>query len=329
MASRAPGRRSPPAGPSGPAEAPRRARRARGIRAARVGLGRRARAARARAPARSRRRSSARRELVARARRRRWARARAGARARGARDRRSRRRAARVTLIAADGRVLADSDVPTEKLAARREPRGAPRGGGGARAGEPGLRCAAAPASAGASSTSPSRRRRAAARCGVAADLVHDRPRGRGRSAASSCRRRRRAAGAPLPPRLLLVRTSLRVRCARSPRWWRRSPQGELDRPAPARRPGDEFGRIAAAVNEMAEQLRARLRELTRGQGAPPGGAHGHGRGRARRRRRAARRAREPAAARALRASGRGGRTAHLGGGAPRRGAARPSPTPR
>jgi two-component system phosphate regulon sensor histidine kinase PhoR len=38
--------------------------------------------------------------------------------------------------------------------------------------------------------------------------------------------------------------------------------QGDLDRRLPRGAP-DEFGRIAAAVNEMAEQLRARLRELT------------------------------------------------------------------
>jgi two-component system phosphate regulon sensor histidine kinase PhoR len=38
--------------------------------------------------------------------------------------------------------------------------------------------------------------------------------------------------------------------------------QGDLDRRLPRGAP-DEFGRIASAVNEMAEQLRARLRELT------------------------------------------------------------------
>jgi len=167
---------------------------------------------------------------------------------------------ARVTLVAADGRVLADSDVDASALPAVENHAGRPEVAAALRAGRTGV----------ATRRSETVDRRflyvaipggeAGGAIRLAADLA-----GVEREAAALRATLLRAGAlallAALPLGVVVVRRALRplreiadvVGAIAA---------GELDRRLP-RRADDEFGRIAAAVNEMAEQLRARLRELT------------------------------------------------------------------
>ena len=87
------------------------------------------------------------------------------------------------------------------------------------------------------------------------------RPRGRARCAASCRARAWPPSSSCCPWRLLLSHLALRP-LREIAEVVGSIAEGDLDRRLPRGAP-DEFGRIAAAVNEMAEQLRARLRELT------------------------------------------------------------------
>jgi two-component system phosphate regulon sensor histidine kinase PhoR len=166
---------------------------------------------------------------------------------------------ARITLIAADGRVLADSDVPADKLAGVENHAARPEVAAALQAGRTGT--------AVRRSATVDRRFLYVAVPGpgggavrVAEDLVHvDRE-------VAALRAQLLWAGAvalltALPLGLLLVRASLRP-LREIAEVVGSIAEGRLDRRLP-RGAGDEFGRIATAVNGMAEQLQARLRELT------------------------------------------------------------------
>ena len=167
----------------------------------------------------------------------------------------------RVTLVAPDGRVLADSDVALADLAGLENDAGRPEvdaalaGGVGhdartsQRVGRRFLYLAV-PAAEGTG----------AGAVRVATDLgAIDRQ-------AASLRRELAVAGLAalvcvLPLTLLLSHLALRP-LREIAEVVHSIAEGDLDRRLPRGAP-DEFGRIATAVNEMAEQLRARLRELT------------------------------------------------------------------
>jgi two-component system phosphate regulon sensor histidine kinase PhoR len=173
----------------------------------------------------------------------------------------SRAASVRVTVVAPDGTVLADSNVSLGDLAALESHADRPEVQE-ALAGRVGL----------ATRTSLSVGRRllylaipaaeepGAGAIRVAADL--------GAIEAESAALRRELAGAGLaalicvlPLALLLSHLALRP-LREVAEVVHSIAEGDLDRRLPRGAP-DEFGRIAAAVNEMAEQLRARLRELT------------------------------------------------------------------
>jgi two-component system, OmpR family, phosphate regulon sensor histidine kinase PhoR len=173
----------------------------------------------------------------------------------------SRAASVRVTVVAPDGTVLADSNVALGDLA-----------GLESHAARPEVREALAGRVGRATRTSLSVGRRllylavpaaeepGAGAIRVAADL--------GAIDAESAALRRELAGAGLvvlvcmlPLALLLSHLALRP-LREVAEVVHSIAEGDLDRRLPRGAP-DEFGRIAAAVNEMAEQLRARLRELT------------------------------------------------------------------
>jgi two-component system phosphate regulon sensor histidine kinase PhoR len=173
----------------------------------------------------------------------------------------SRAASVRVTVVARDGTVLADSNVSAADLAVLEN-----------HAARPEVQAALAGRVGHATRTSQSVGRRllylavpaadepGAGAIRVAADL--------GAIDAQSAALRRELAGAGLvvlvcmlPLALLLSHLALRP-LREVAEVVHSIAEGDLERRLPRGAP-DEFGRIAAAVNEMAEQLRARLRELT------------------------------------------------------------------
>jgi len=167
----------------------------------------------------------------------------------------------RVTLIAPDGTVLADSNVPASELGTLES-----------HAGRPEVQAALAGGVGHATRASSSVGRRllylaipaaeepGAGAIRVAADL------GAIEGEAAALRRELAAAGlialaCVLPLAFLLSHLALRP-LREVADVVHSIAEGDLERRLPRGGP-DEFGRIAAAVNEMAEQLRARLRELT------------------------------------------------------------------
>jgi two-component system phosphate regulon sensor histidine kinase PhoR len=167
----------------------------------------------------------------------------------------------RVSLIAADGRVLADSDVAPADLA-RLENHAARPEVAEALAGRTGhaVRKSGSVGRRFLYLAIPAAEEPGAGVVRVAADLgTVDRE-------AAALRSELATAGLValavlLPLSLLLSHLALRP-LRRIAEVVGSMAQGDLDRRLPRGAP-DEFGRIAAAVNEMAEQLRARLRELT------------------------------------------------------------------
>jgi two-component system phosphate regulon sensor histidine kinase PhoR len=173
----------------------------------------------------------------------------------------SRAASVRVTLIDPKGTVLADSDVPLAELA-RLEPHASRTEVVAALAGRVG-RATRISSSVGRRFlyvAVPAREEPGAGVVRVATDLeAVDRE-------AAALRGALAAAGlaallCALPLTLLLSHLALRP-LREIAEVVHSIAEGDLDRRLPRGAP-DEFGRIAAAVNEMAEQLRARLRELT------------------------------------------------------------------
>jgi two-component system phosphate regulon sensor histidine kinase PhoR len=166
----------------------------------------------------------------------------------------------RVTLIAADGRVLADSDVPAADLARVENHASRPEVAAALAAGRPGhaVRRSATVERRFLYVAVPGGPGGGALR--VATELTHV------DEAVAALRGELARAGllallAALPLGLLLVRRALRP-LREIAEVVGSIADGELDRRLPRGAP-DEFGRIAAAVNDMAGQLRARLQELT------------------------------------------------------------------
>ena len=167
----------------------------------------------------------------------------------------------RVTLVAPDGTVLADSDVPLADLAGLESHAGRPEVAA-ALAGRVGhdARLSHSVGRRLLYLAVPAAEEPGAGAVRVAADL--------GAIDRETAALRRELAGAGLaalvfvlPLTLLLSHLALRP-LRKIAEVVHSIAEGDLDRRLPRGAPG-EFGRIAAAVNEMAEQLRARLRELT------------------------------------------------------------------